>query len=142
EAETVLGYSLFLSNGTLGFQMANGLGSDVCSTSAISSCTNYISTSLVADGLWHHVAVTVTRSSPTGGTFYVDGCPVFTFNPTFRPGDLTNTSMLTFGRRSWLPSGFFAGAVDEFHLYNRALTQAEVMSLGSSVGAGMCNGPF
>jgi Concanavalin A-like lectin/glucanases superfamily len=58
----IRGYSLFLFNGQIGLQLADG------------TFANYLSQPTVpTDGLWHHVAVTVNRGNSAGGRFYLDG---------------------------------------------------------------------
>jgi hypothetical protein len=71
-----VGYHLFLYNGLLGFQMADG------------SYANYIAPGYpspqfvnVADGQWHFVAVTASRCRGGRGQMYVDGNLVYTFLP-------------------------------------------------------------
>ena len=91
------------------------------------------------DGKFHHVAVTVARSSATGGKLYVDGQEVLTFDPTVAPGDLSNTEPLRIGVNA--NATFFSnfkGAMDEVSLYNRALTAAEVQSIYNAGSAGKC----
>ena len=85
---TFTGYSFFTFNGNLGVQLADG------------TATNFVSATNVADGAFHHVAVTVVRNSATGGNLYVDGVSVLTFDPTVRPGSLTNNAELRIGRNS------------------------------------------
>ncbi len=140
DANGVTGYSLFLSGGLLSFQMADGGGgSNICSTSPSSSCTNYISTAPVADGGWHFVAVTVDRDSASGGVFYVDGSQVGApFSPTFRSGSLSNDSPLYFARRSFSAVAFFDGTLDEVELFPRALDAMEVLDLFAADSAGKC----
>ena len=138
EAATVQGYSFFLGNGTLGFQLGTGVGSPICSTAPSASCTNWGSGAFVANGQWRHVAVTVDRSSPTGGRFYVDGVHVATFNPTVRPGSLTNTSPLRMGSRSSTVTGLYPGAMDEVELFPRVLTPTEVQGLYLARSSGKC----
>ncbi len=138
EAATVQGYSFFLGNGTLGFQLGTGVGSPICSTAPSASCTNWGSGAFVANGQWRHVAVTVDRSSPTGGRFYVDGVHVATFNPTIRPGSLTNTSPLRMGSRSSTVTGLYPGAMDEVELFPRVLTPTEVQGLYLARSSGKC----
>ncbi|MEI2692019.1 MAG: LamG domain-containing protein [Anaerolineae bacterium] len=140
EAATVQGYSFFLGNGMLGFQLAQGVGSPICSIAPGASCTNYPSGAFVANGQWRHIAVTVDRSSPTGGRFYVDGMPVATFNPTIRPGSLTNASPLRMGSRSSSVTGLYRGALDEVELFPRVLTAAEVRSIYLAGSSGKCKG--
>ena len=86
EAASVRGYSLYLVNGVLAFQLANGVGSPICAPGPTSSCTNWSAGVFVANGQWRHIAVTVERTGTTGGRFYVDGVLVNTFNPTSRLG--------------------------------------------------------
>lgn len=138
EAASTQGYSFFIGNGMLGFQLAQGGGSSICSTAPTSSCTNYGSGAFVADGQWHHVAVTVERGSTTGGRFYVDGLPVATFDPTIRPGSLTNTSPLRLGSRSSTVTGLWRGALDEVELFPRVLTAMEVRRIFLAGSAGKC----
>ncbi|CCI02290.1 LamG domain-containing protein [Microcystis aeruginosa] len=100
----VQGYAFFISSGNLGFQLADGTGSSLfcSSTDPSSGCTNYSggSATFIADGLWHDVSVTVDRTNPLGGQFFVDGVLKSTFNPTFRTGSVTNNKNLNIGRRS------------------------------------------
>jgi hypothetical protein len=131
------GYTLFLFNGRLAFQLADAVGTGF---------TNYISNASVNDGNWHHVAVTVQR---TGGSpsliLYVDGMPApggtFT-NP--RTGNLTNTAQLWIGRRIPVPGAqaarYFIGDIDEVELFNRALSQQEIQAIFQAGSAGKCKG--
>lgn len=91
------------------------------------------------DGNWHHVAVSVNRTSTTGIQFYVDGVAVGSGNPTVRSGSLSNTSVLRLGSRSQgLVNGQVQLGLDETALYNRALTPSEVQNLYSSGQYGVC----
>lgn len=134
----VQGYSIFLDNGELGFQLADGNGSWTCSTASSSSCTNYGSNTFVADGKWHLVAVTVERDDPTGGKFYVDGVQVATFSPTIRSGSLDNNKPLRIGSRSSFETGLFKGAIDEVELFNRVLKEEEIKAIYDAGSAGKC----
>lgn len=140
EAATVQGYSFFLGNGMLGFQLATGVGSPFCSNLPSASCTNYGSGAFVANGQWRHVAVTVERGSPTGGRFYVDGVHVATFDPTIRPASLTNASPLRLGSRSSSVTGLWRGALDEVELFPRVLTPLEVRNIYLAGSSGKCKG--
>jgi hypothetical protein len=142
-ATTAQGYALFLSNGRLGFQMANGVGSGTCAPTPTPgvSCVNYGSptSTLVADGQWHHVAAVVDRADATSGVrLYVDGNLVFTGAPL--SGDLNNTSDLYIGVRT--PGqgggGFFPGDLDELELFKRALSQDEIQKIYNAGPAGKC----
>ena len=134
----VQGYSVFLSNGLLAFQLADGPGSTTCSNLPSSACTNYGSTAFVADGNWHHIAVTVNRGNSTGGRFYVDGVVVGTFDPTLRPGSLTNPSPLRLASRSSSITGLLRGVIDEVELFPRVLTPAGVQSIFLADKLGKC----
>ncbi len=87
---------------------------------------NFISSFSIADGNFHHVAVTVNRGSATGGKIYVDNLAPFTFNPTVRPGSLDSAAELRIGRFSTPNQDsldfFFKGCIDELEIFNRALT--------------------
>ncbi len=133
-ANVYTGYALFVSQGVLGMQLADG--------GASGGFTNYISTSpVIADGQWHHVAATLDRpgtsGSPAIGRLIVDGVVALTFDPAGRSGSLTNTADLQIGRESF--GGFnFQGLVDEVEFFNRALSVAEVASIYNAGGAGKC----
>jgi hypothetical protein len=123
------GYTLFLFGGRLAFQLGDG------------TFFNYISASLLSDlrdGLPHHVAVTVDRTSNTGGNLYVDGVVVLNFNPTNRPGSLTNGEPLFIGRHAGTPSTSFIGLIDEVEVFGRELTAGEVLSIFTAGTAGKC----
>jgi hypothetical protein len=133
----VRGYYFYIAYGSLAFQMADGAGA-----------SDYVSESLVGDGLWHHVAVTVDRRAGTG-VLYTDGKPVLRFTP--RAGSTANDAPLLLGRTT-LPNpkvpapppedeqvagtieppavtgadGFFQGVLDEVALYRRPLAEKEI----------------
>lgn len=127
------GYHLFTFQGNLGVQLADGLGGGI-------TATNFVSATNVANGAFHHVAVTVDRDSATGGNLYVDGVSVLTFDPTGRPGSLTNTAELRFGRNcpNTLADNFFNGVIDEVELFNVALSATDVQSIFNAGSAGKC----
>lgn len=129
-----LGYSFFLNDGYLSLQLADGSG--------FFGYTNYASPVFVADGNWHHIAVTVTRSSNQGILFYLDGVSTQFGNPTAHPSTLDNTDNLRIGRNSSStisdPIGTFKGILDEIELFNRALTKEEIVSIFNAGSAGKC----
>jgi hypothetical protein len=80
---------------------------------------------------WQHVAVTL---SGTTGTLYVNGQPVATSdNITLTPSSLGSTTNNWIGRSQYADPALNA-AVDEFQIYDRALTQAQIQSLTESPG--------
>jgi hypothetical protein len=123
------GYTLFLYEGRLAFQLGDG------------TFFNYISPSSLPDfrdGAWHHVAVTVDRTSAIGGSLYVDGAVVLTFDPTNRLGSLTNREPLFIGRHAASPGATFIGRIDEVEVFSRALTAGEVEAIFAAGSSGKC----
>ncbi len=122
------GYVLFLLNGYLGSQIGDG-----------THYNNWVSTGFVADGNWHHVAVTVDRDNPSGWLHYVDGSVVATpANPLAYQGSLTNTAPFVMARDLITPSHTFAGTLDEVELFNKALTDYEVFLIYQAGPYGKC----
>jgi concanavalin A-like lectin/glucanase superfamily protein len=126
------GYGLFLSFKRLVLQLADG------------SFTNYSSVPLatLADGGWHHIAVTVSRLSHHGITWYHNGVPVNpeSNDPTNHPGSLASDSPLRIGTRTAASplSGWFKGDIDELEIFNRVLTASEVQGIYQAGPAGKC----
>ncbi|MCO6439474.1 MAG: hypothetical protein J5J06_20485 [Phycisphaerae bacterium] len=128
------GYDFSLNNGVLQLTLADQalfFGGGVTSF-LDSSATN------VADGQWHHVAVTVDRDQPNGGTLYIDGTAVSTFNPTPRYLGLANGSSLRIGDRTLPSPALFDGDIDEVQIFRRAITGAEVFNIYRAWNAGKC----
>jgi fimbrial isopeptide formation D2 family protein/uncharacterized repeat protein (TIGR01451 family) len=137
------GYAFFLSNGQLALQMATGIGNGGCSSAPSDYCTNFgiAGSPNVADGQWHHVAVTVDRANPQGGVFYVDGNPVpGTFNPAIRFQSLGNTANARIGIRAQAEGGgaLFNGCLDELEIFKRKLSPVEIKALYEAGSAGKC----
>ena len=140
----VRGYSVFLYNNRLGFQMADASApGGTCGAGPGFPCTNWATPGAIpADGQWHLVAVTVDRApvaSPSPlGRFYIDGVQAGSFTP--RTGSISTTAPLEIGRRS--PAlgggGHFRGDLDEIELFKRVLTPAEVLSLYGAGPLGKC----
>ena len=77
--------------------------------------------------------VTVTMSGTTG-TLYVNGTPVGT-NPdlTITPASLGTTTQDWIGRSEYAGDPYLDASVDDFNIYNTALTAAQVATLASGV---------
>ena len=92
------------------------------------NCTNHLST-----GVWHHVAVTMGAGT---GILYVDGLPTAT-NGSFSvtPGRLGNTTQNWIGRSQYSADPYLNGLVDDFRIYNSALSPADVASLVTPLAA-------
>jgi uncharacterized repeat protein (TIGR01451 family) len=140
----VAGYAFFLSNGQLGFQLADGVGpSNICGApgDATTSCTNYVSTANVADGKWHFVAAVIDRTTnqirlydgPAGGSLSL------VLTGQARPNAANNAALLIgSGYPIVISKPFFKGAIDEVEIFNRALSEDEIKSIFNSGSAGKC----
>ena len=83
-------------------------------------------TSALSTGVWHHVAVTHIGNT---GTLYVDGAVVGTnTNMTLRPSSMGSTPNNYIGK-SQFADPYLNGQVDDFRIYNRGLSGAEVQGL-------------
>jgi hypothetical protein len=123
---TSWGYFMALRNG-------NAIG-------GINYGTDYFATGpFVADGKWHHLALSVMRSSYNGGKLYVDGVPV-SFDPTpLVVVDLSNVANLRIGKdHNSNGVSYFDGCIDEVQFFGRALTAAEVYSIYAARARGKC----
>jgi hypothetical protein len=123
---TMTGYVLFIYNGNLAFQWGFGAGN-----------STYLSSLLVADANWRHVAVTADRDDPCGLKLYVNGVSQ-AFNPTAQQGNLNNDGNLLIASDRYYNSHRFNGSIDEVELFNRALTAAEVNAIYAAGSAGKC----
>ncbi len=91
-----------------------------------STAQNIDGTSALATGGWHHVAVTLNGST---GTLYVDGSAVGSnTSMTIKPSDMGATTQNWIGR-SQHSDPYLDGRVDDFRIYNRAISSSEVASV-------------
>lgn len=112
------GYELFLYNGKPGIQLADSSG-----------YSNFVSSTALTAGVWHHVVVSVDRTSATGLVFYVNGAQVGAAqNPTARTGSLSNTNGLTIGRTTVAAGSYFPGDLCNVAVYKSAFTAAQAAS--------------
>jgi hypothetical protein len=120
------GYHLFTYNGSLFLQLAVG-----------GNYQNYPSNVNIADGNWHHVAVTVDRTNEVVVKWYVDGLETSkTLNPV--AGSVDNSAPLRLGRHSFSQSGYWKGEIDEVEIFKRALRSDEVFAMYSAGRVGKC----
>ena len=78
---------------------------------------------------WHHTAVVIDGTTMTA-TLYLDGGAVAgTSSVAVLPKDLGVTTQNWIGRSQFTADAFFNGTVDDFRIYNRALSAAEVRYL-------------
>jgi len=84
------------------------------------------STTPLPIGSWVHVAVTLQGSV---GTIYINGVASGTnASMTLNPSSLASTNQNYIAKSQW-PDPALDGSLDEFRLYNRALTANDVLSL-------------
>jgi hypothetical protein len=123
-----IGYEMFLMHGVPGFQIMNG-----------ANVATFVATGDLRDGSYHHVVTTLDRSSTNGGTIYVNGSPVLTFNPTVISGSLSNHAPVRIGVHPQPGfNGWYKGIIDEPTIYRRALSGAEITALYAAGSAGTC----
>jgi O-glycosyl hydrolase len=79
--------------------------------------------STLTTGVWHQVAVTLNAAT---GVLYVDGVPMGTNSAmTLKPATLGSTLNNYIGKSQWADP-YLNGLVDEFRIYNVALSSAEI----------------
>ncbi|MDX3843723.1 family 43 glycosylhydrolase [Streptomyces europaeiscabiei] len=89
-------------------------------------------------GEWQHVTVTIDGGSKTA-VLYVDGIEVSRATDVIvKPSELYDADKDYsgyIGRSMYSPDPYFGGEVDDFRIYNRALTAAEVLEIsGNTTG--------
>jgi len=84
----------------------------------------------LSTGAWHHIAVVLDAGATYTGTLYIDGVAAATNTAmTLRPSSIGNTPNNWIGRSAFAADPYVAGLVDDFRVYNRALTAAEITAL-------------
>jgi DUF1680 family protein len=87
-------------------------------------------TSALPAGSWQHLAVTKSGST---GLLYINGQEVDrNTGMSLNPADLGNTVNNYIGRSQWSNDPYLNGEVDQFVVYNRALSTSEISNLGSN----------
>ena len=114
--------SYFTANGTLAFNTTNGAGQDALTTPSgiIPNNTN-----------WHHLVLTYDRSLGSGNIkTFIDGTLVATTNKdgSFVPSNSNSSNAMGLGCYPNLAQSM-KGNLDEFSIWNRILTSAEITSL-------------
>ena len=104
-------YGLFLQNGVL---VTHDWGSGQTRSTGVN----------LADGQFHHVAITFQSGVAGGTVIYADGVPVLTTTMTV----LNQVQALVIGAGDPGTIQFFDGIIDEAKLYNRALSGGEIQA--------------
>ena len=83
----------------------------------------YLSSTIVGDGLWHHIAMSFQSGVSSGTILYVDGSPVLTASMTV----LSNMHELTIGTGNTVGGGQFVHSIiDEVRIWNVVRTASEI----------------
>jgi hypothetical protein len=87
-------------------------------------------TSALAANRWYHLAVVLPSGAPYTGTLYVDGVAVATNNAmTVHLSDIPTTTLNWLGRSPFTGDPYFYGSLDDFRIYKRALSAADIAAL-------------
>ena len=80
--------------------------------------------------VWHHLVVVLRAGSPYTGEIFIDGASAGTNTAmTLHPEDLGATVNNFLGRSQFVADPYWSGLFDDFRVYRRALTAAEVAAL-------------
>jgi len=96
---------------------------------------NLRSRTVVNDGEWHHVALTVEEGAnlrPDVTKLYTDGEEGIYFSGSNNPYELTEGADVSIGRRADNGSRYFEGVIGDVHIYSHTLSQTDVR-----LGAGL-----
>jgi hypothetical protein len=85
-----------------------------------------VETPMLPTGEWAHVAVVLEGNS---GKIYVNGSLAASNLVTLNPSSL-NPAVNYIGKSQW-PDPLFGGQMDDFHIYNRALSDFEIANLAN-----------
>ncbi len=87
-------------------------------------------TSALNANVWHHLAVVLPDGATFTGTLYIDGVAVASNDAmTIHPSDIGATTQNWIGRSPFTSDPYFSGSLDDFRIYKRALSEAEIISL-------------
>ena len=86
----------------------------------------------LATGTWKHVAVVLSSGQ---GTLYVDGAAAGSSAISLRPVDLGTIDYAYLGKSQFSADPYFDGQIDEFRVYGRALSAAEIKALYQFTGS-------
>ncbi len=111
---------------------ASGAGLRFAITTGSNGSEQQINATALPAGVWKHVAVTLSGST---GILYVDGVEVARNTAmTLKPSSLGTTNLNYIGRSQW-SDPYLNGLVDDFKVYNKALSASEISTLASASAA-------
>ena len=119
-------FSFFIQDGRLGFSVG------LPAVQITGGQTFVAEDGALADGVWHHVAVTIDRDGP--GTLFVDSLPVLRFDAFGFQGELPGGDL--FLARDAATGALFRGAIDELDVFRFVVTEAELDGIFSAGAAG------
>ena len=91
---------------------------------------NMTTPAALSTGVWHHMAVTLGAGATYTGTLYIDKAVAGTNAAmTLRPSNLAATTGNFIGKSQFAADPLFDGFIDDFRIYKRALTAAEISAL-------------
>jgi hypothetical protein len=82
---------------------------------------------------WHHVTIVLNKDEGNM-IMYVDGEVIDEQTTTIFPANLPLTTQNWLGQSQW-PDGIYEGALDDFRIYDQALTQDEIAIVMTGAGA-------
>jgi hypothetical protein len=89
-----------------------------------------VSTVVLSLAAWHHLVVVLPEGAPYTGELYVDGVSVATNAAmTLHAADLGATINNFLGKSQFSVDPFFAGLIDDFRVYRRALSREQIVAL-------------
>jgi hypothetical protein len=78
---------------------------------------------------WHHIAVTIDADNTTA-SIYLDGIVIGANTAvTLTPSDIGTTSQNWLGRSQYSADGYYNGLLDDFRIYNYALSHGEILGI-------------
>jgi hypothetical protein len=105
----------------------SGSGTRFAITTGGNGQEQQLNATALATGSWQHVAVTGTGNT---GTLYVNGAEVAqSTTVTLSPMSLGSTTQNWIGRSQYAADPYLTGQIDNFRIYDRALSAAEVQAL-------------
>jgi hypothetical protein len=85
---------------------------------------------VLSTGVWHHIAVVLGAGTTFTGTLYINKAVAGTnLAMTLRPSSLGSTTNNWIGRSQFAVDPIFDGLIDDFRIYSRALSAAEIAAL-------------